>query len=64
MEERKRETRISLVIKPGSPALHHGGIQTTAQPNALTQTFLFSVFYFHFCEVELGKLYVGDVILL
>lgn len=43
------------------PTLHRGGTQTTAQPVTLTQTLLF-FFIFHFCEVELGRLFVGDVI--
>ena len=50
------QTEESLFITPDAPALHRGGIQTTAQPTALTQT------VFHFCEVELGRLLVGDVI--
>lgn len=58
------EERISLFITPAPPALHRGGIQTTAQPTTLTQTFFFFSFFltFHFCEVELGRLFVGDVI--
>lgn len=55
----KEEVRISLFITPDPPALHRGGIQTTAQLTTLTQTFFL---FFHFCEVELGRLFVGDVI--
>lgn len=52
----ERGTEKSLFITPDAPALHRGGFQTTAQPATLTQT------VFHFCEVELGRLLVDDVI--
>ena len=58
--ERAGEERISLFITPEPSSLHHGRIQTTAQPITLTQTF--PVLIFHFREVELGRLFVGDVI--
>lgn len=56
--KRCSEVRSSLFITSDLPALHHGRIQTTAQLITLTQTFL----NFHFCEVELGRWFVGDVI--
>lgn len=44
----KEEVRISLFITPDPPALHRGGIQTTAQLTTLTQTF----FFFFFTSVK------------
>lgn len=50
-------------LTPGPPALHHGGIQTTAQLAALTQTFL-SCFFFIFTSVKWNSKYasVSEVI--